>query len=232
LETTNTDIYIFEKLCPSILEDGVEEENQYRSKGDWNKCMNVRFRRLAEANVTREEIVECFKNCRLTDPSIEYLKLLHLHNVPIHIVSDSNTLFISTILEASNASQYITTIHTNPHFFTGNELSIGQYHPHSTCALTTCPKNICKGTIVKDVLASLGAVPPLKIFVGDGSNDYCACTMLGDGDLIFARKGFPLVKKLQGANNVPKSLIIEWDRSEEILLFLQRFFLISGMLMR
>lgn len=39
LEYHNTDLLIFEHLCPSILEQGGDEEAEYRSKGDWNGCM-------------------------------------------------------------------------------------------------------------------------------------------------------------------------------------------------
>lgn len=39
LEYHNTDVLIFENLCPSILEQGGDEEQEYRSKGDWNGCM-------------------------------------------------------------------------------------------------------------------------------------------------------------------------------------------------
>jgi len=188
LEFHNTDVYIFEKLQPKFLDEH-DEETEYRSRGDWNSLMNIRFKKLASTNITKEEIITCFENCLLSEPAIDYLKLFHQNNVPVHIVSDSNTLFISTILKASGVDNLVTKIHTNPHQFTGNELSIGKYHQNSICELQTCPKNICKGAIVKDVLQSIQTPPKIKIYVGDGSNDFCPCqTCFGLNDLIFAKK--------------------------------------------
>jgi len=223
LEYDNTDMLILEKLCPSILEHGGDEEMEYRKKGDWNGCMNRRFERLAEANVTKEDIIDCFRKCLLTENSLQYLKLFKEHNIPVHIISDSNTLFIEAILESSNALQYISSIHTNPHAFVGNKLTIGKYHEESNCHINTCPRNICKGAVVKGILEKLDAEelkPQMKIYVGDGSNDYCPCTIFGENDLIFAKKNYPLHKKILNNQGDVKSRVVEWEHSLEILQYL------------
>lgn len=224
LEYHNTDLLIFEHLCPSILEQGGDEEAEYRSKGDWNGCMNRRFVRLAEANITREAIVECFRKYVLTENSMQYLKLLKQHNIPVHIISDSNTLFIQEILEASGATQYIASIHTNPHTFVGHQLTIGRYHESSDCLINSCPRNICKGAVVKSILEKLQnesqQTPLMKIYVGDGSNDYCPITTFGAQDLIFAKKNYPLHKKIQSNRDDVKSRVVEWEHSLEIFQYL------------
>lgn len=220
LESANTDVIIFEKLLPSILDERSDEE-EYRSNGDWNGLMNMRFQKLNQSKITKEAIIRIFEECLLTESAINYLKLFYENNVPVHIISDSNTLFISTILKASGVDHMITAIHTNPHSFDGDQLLLGRYHNDSQCEIESCPRNICKGRAVKDILSQLPHQPKIKIYVGDGGNDYCPVkTTFTDRDIIFAKKNYPLHKKLKSDEEI-KAAIIEWTKSNEILDYLQ-----------
>jgi hypothetical protein len=76
---------------------------------------------------------------------------------------------------------------------------------------------------VKSILAKLQAdsqTPLMKIYVGDGSNDYCPCTTFDDKDIIFAKKNYPLHKKILTNRDDVKSRVVEWEHSVEIFHYL------------
>jgi len=217
LENANTDIFLFEKLRPDLIQ-------KLSSEVPSNAAMNNRFRLLTESGVTKSDIIECLSNLTLTDPSIKYLKLLHQHNIPIHLVSDSNLLFISTILQSSKAHQFFQTINTNNYHFEGNQLVIGQSDfgfpgsPHQ-CNRENCEPHMCKSKIMVDILKSSNSLNTPKIYIGDGQNDFCPCTHLSEQDYIFARKDFSLHKKIQKHKEV-KAKVVVWENSEDIFNYL------------
>jgi len=52
------------------------------------------------------------------------------------------------------------------------------------------------------------------IYVGDGSNDVCACILLDSNSHIFARKGYSLDKLI--GNLKPKATVHLWETYEEL----------------
>jgi hypothetical protein len=78
---------------------------------------------------------------------IELLHFLHQHNCEIKILSDSNMIFIETILKSSNVAHLFSEIITNSaHFDEKGRLIIGSYHnPQNPHDCQSCSTNLCKG---------------------------------------------------------------------------------------
>ncbi|PIK58483.1 hypothetical protein BSL78_04616 [Apostichopus japonicus] len=62
-----------------------------------------------------------------------------------------------------------------------------------------------------------------RIFViGDGGNDFCPCKLLTENDVIFPRKGYRLIKKLErlsksGDEEPVLASIVPWEDGEDLL---------------
>lgn len=73
--------------------------------------------------------------------------------------------------------------------------------------------------MVKSILGKLEAEqlkPSMLIYVGDGSNDYCPISAFGEQDVVFAKKNYPLHKKILNNPLDIKSRVVEWEHSVEI----------------
>jgi pyridoxal phosphate phosphatase PHOSPHO2 len=116
------------------------------------------------------------------------------------ILSDANTLYISTFLARHGLTAHFADVHTNPATVAADgglvrlAPAVPPGAPHG-CAL--CPPNLCKGAVLRRWRAA-AAPAAAWLYVGDGGGDVCACLQLGAGDVVFARAGFPLAKALQG----------------------------------
>ncbi|KAJ7549709.1 hypothetical protein O6H91_07G064100 [Diphasiastrum complanatum] len=140
---------------------------------------------------TISDIEECLKTAPLHPEMIRAVKFAAESGCDLHIVSDANTVFIQTILEAYKLSTYFKKVHTNPaHLDDFGVLRILPYHssdmePHG-CLL--CPPNMCKGSIVDKIrMEELASSEFCTIYIGDGSGDYCPSLRLTDEDHVFAR---------------------------------------------
>lgn len=113
--------------------------------------------------------------------------------VDLRVLSDANVHYITTILEAQNLRHLFDRIISNHADFEGERLRVRPFHGHE-CG--TCPANLCKGTIMQQWLGegSYGRV----VYVGDGSNDFCACKALPSGSFILARRNYRLHRLLSG----------------------------------
>lgn len=101
------------------------------------------------------------------------------------IVSDSNDLFIETILEANGLRDRFKEIHCN-------RIVRGSLIPYGSHNCLKCFKkpNMCKGLIIDHLRIAHG--DKKFIFVGDGANDYCATTRLLSGEVSLVRAGYKL----------------------------------------
>jgi Putative Phosphatase len=81
---------------------------------------------------------------------------------------------------------------------------------------------MCKGHIL-DTHRSNGHVqqPPgynLVVYIGDGSNDMCPALRLKPEDLVLARRGFSLAKRIAKPDeNKPVAKVVLWDDGFDIL---------------
>lgn len=147
----------------------------------------------------------------LTQIGVQRLKELlsdikiRVKNIPHNsiIVSDSNDLFINTILEANGLKGAFKEIHCNRIV----KNSLVPYGSHS-CTNPICAKkpNMCKGMIIDNLRKKYTTK---IIFIGDGANDYCATTRLLSNEFALVRAGYKLDELLPIDVRFPR-----WDSYE------------------
>lgn len=114
----------------------------------------------------------------------------------VHILSDSNTVYIEQVLHAYCLSNLVSSVTTNPaHYDDKERLHVQRFTP--ACkphGCDRCPVNLCKGRVVDAMPRSEGV---RRVYVGDGGNDYCPATRMLADDVVFAREGYSLAKKIR-----------------------------------
>jgi len=118
------------------------------------------------------------------------------------ILSDANEVFIRSVLAHHGLTYLFDRIVTNPAWFRGDRLVIEPYCPFDLpggehgCVRPQCPRNMCKGRLLREVLhagwaerraaaavaeAGGGSTRPAThvMYLGDGTGDLCACMQLG-----------------------------------------------------
>lgn len=110
----------------------------------------------------------------------------------------------------------------------GQRLVIACRHPTDApphgCRL--CPSSLCKGA----ELAAIQSTRQYKrvVFCGDGANDICPATRLGEKDVVLARRGHALGNYVQNAPHTPGAAPIVaqvhlWDNHEQLAALVRRF---------
>lgn len=144
-------------------------------------------------------------------------------NTDCIVISDSNTIFIDWILNASGLRAAVDQVFTNP--ATINEsgyMEVQHYHSHDC---ERCPVNLCKRKVLELYLSDQlkrGLEYQHIFYVGDGGNDLCPTSCLREGDVVMPRKGYTLEKLLtrQGSQQEDVSLrakVVAWSTGAEIL---------------
>lgn len=203
--------------------------NSY-SEGKYNEQMQRVLAYLAQQGVTESAIHSEIKNIPETPGLTALLDFLRANKRQFEcvVMSDANSYFIETWLMHAGARQLFLQIFTNPaHFDASGRLVLGPHHAHSC---PSCPDNMCKQRILHDYLARRGKErgrPFQRVFyVGDGANDVCPCTALGETDVAFARKGFPMHTLLVGLQEKQphevKVKVHPWSRGEDVVEYLQQ----------
>jgi pyridoxal phosphate phosphatase PHOSPHO2 len=220
----NSDIHV-NKLFPSEEERLTAEKN--RSQFDcWTDRMQEIFRQLHKHHIKEHDYIQNMEEIPLTNGFSHLITYLHsLPNSHLIIVSDSNLVFINTILKHHHLDQAFQDIFTNPAYFNKDDqcLIIEQYG-QQTCP--TCPSNMCKREIIEKYLRTKFSEEIPVLFIGDGHNDVCAAKNLRTGDLVCARSGYRMAKELKqegelGKNNKLQANFFEWNDGKEIEDFIK-----------
>ncbi|OAD80420.1 hypothetical protein PHYBLDRAFT_161062 [Phycomyces blakesleeanus NRRL 1555(-)] len=200
------------------------------SPEQWEICLAQRGRvsidtmdeaicKLQDQGITKSQFEKVLK----TIPMLWVNLKLNANNTRVLIVSDANTFYIETILEAYNVRNLVTDIITN-RFYTDSH---GRFRidrrtpasgPQHNCP-QGCSANLCKGMELTRYIETHGPFSKV-MYVGDGKNDYCPCTHLRDTDRVFARSGRALSNLLapgsEHAGKV-KANITFWETSDTVL---------------
>ncbi|MBA0774798.1 hypothetical protein Gotri_009982, partial [Gossypium trilobum] len=146
-----------------------------------------------------EDIAAVLKRSPIHPRIVEAIKSAHALGCDLKNVSDANTFFIETILEHHGLKECFLEINTNPGFVDQQgRLRIFPHHDFTKsshgCQHPSCLPNMCKGTVIERIQASLSMEDPkkTKIYLGDGLGDFCPSLKLGDGDYVMPRKDVPV----------------------------------------
>lgn len=218
----NSDLYV-RKLAPQgKIPQHIRE--LYSNNG-WTEYMASIFEFLFQNGTTPEQILSCMTEIDFTEGMPQLLKFLgENEHFDIIIISDSNSVFISHIMKHAGYDHYVDETYTNPAKFSdAGCLTLEYYHHQDWCQLST--KNLCKGHILLDHIQkqkSLGVNYSTVAYVGDGSNDLCPGLKLNTGDILFARTGFSLMKKIAKGEYQVDARVVSWESGVDILKELQK----------
>ena len=137
------------------------------------------------------------------------------------LLSNSNTVYIETILSHHKLDQLFDEIVTNPAAFQPDGTLKLQRRVPTTAVqhgcTVGCSANMCKGAELDAFLTRNGGREAFEriVYVGDGGNDYCPVTRLQEKDLALVRKFRGLQTRIAREGGV-KAGIKYWNGAWEL----------------
>lgn len=215
----NTDQLAIEKLQPDLLESHLKNRELVKEIG-WTEVMNLSLSELARRGFTPTDILDAVSKCHFPDATLQSLQTVASHPQASNaIVSDSNTEFIRVCLENSNATDlFADGIFTN--LGVVRDEKVIQVVPYTTTkdaphTCISCPSNLCKGVVLNNLIEKRTEFSRV-VYIGDGSNDFCAALQLRPADIVLFRKGFSLERKINRASASLQATPIGWNSPEEL----------------
>ncbi|KAI8639481.1 phosphatase phospho-type [Parasitella parasitica] len=225
----DSDYWTIHSLSPEIWQEVCDK----RLEIQWTDLMDHALCRLQEAGFTIDDIAAALSNIPFTEEMRNVLMDLKSRNVPVILLSDANTFYIETILNAYNVSDCVTEIVTNPSYKDGQgRLRVQRYisasAPQHNCQ-NLCSLNICKGKELDQIIERYGGGGSLKkiAYTGDGKNDFCPATRLRKTDAFFMRqeKGLERHFSLVPADKQRIcSQFIYWNKPETVWESMPKYF--------
>ena len=217
---------IIDKWCDYCAMNVVPQLNLKAKEGEmmeeftlWITMMNHVMKTQHEHGATPEDVLRVLNEIEIIEPMKKTLEKIREHPlVDAIIVSDANSIFIRTILENHNLADVFKKVYTNPsHFNEFGCLEINHYHAHCCIRCRRNP-NLCKGLIMHSIAEERHTYSRI-IYVGDGSNDYCAAVHLSPRDHVVARKGCGLAEEINKERPPPSFDVVDFtDPQAEVLL--------------
>ncbi|KAK5935868.1 hypothetical protein CgunFtcFv8_021185 [Champsocephalus gunnari] len=218
----NSDTWVIRSLPSQTLPDSVKKS--YR-KGHWTEFMGKVMKYIGEQEVSPDSIRSVMETIPFTAGMKDLLTFISEHKSTIDciVISDSNSLFIDWIIQASGFHAAIDQVYTNPAKF--NELGymeVQNYHSHDC---DQCSVNLCKKKVLEVYLSEQsdrGVEYEQVFYSGDGRNDFCPTSCLRGSDFVMPRKGYTLEKLLvtlqdQKDNSSLRAKVIAWSSGTDIL---------------
>lgn len=176
----------------------------------WIDLMNHVMRLQYEHGCGREDVIALLESIELIESMrLSLDKIIANKSTDVVVISDANILSIQTILNKYNYSQHVT-VYSNPATFDDKgQLVVSPYHSHCCIRCHSNP-NMCKGLIIHGIMSE--RTYSKVVYVGDGSNDYCAAMHLLPRDHVVARKGYGMAKRIvQDGKPPPQVDIVDFE---------------------
>ncbi|KAL7406107.1 hypothetical protein ABVT39_013171 [Epinephelus coioides] len=218
----NSDTWVVRCLPDQTLPDSVK--NTYR-KGHWTEFMGRVMNYIGDQQVSADRVRSVMESIPFTPGMSDLLTFISEHKSTIDciIISDSNTMFIDWILQASGFQAAVDQVFSNPAKVNDHGYMEVQHHHSHDCK--RCPVNLCKKKVLELYLSEQadGGVEYERIFyAGDGGNDLCPSTCLRGHDVVMPRREYALEKLLaklekQKDNAFLRAKVIIWSSGTDIL---------------
>lgn len=189
---------------------------------NWAKTMQIVYEKMKEEKIDINQVKKIIEDMPFNPGFPEIFELIRTNKERFEsiIISGANTLFIQWLIEHHKLHDVFPKFFSNiaePH----QELliKITQAHEHEC---KRCDKSQCKNRIMKEYLKEIqyeeGNYDHV-LYIGDGSNDYCAGLVLGENDYLFAREGFSLHKMLYKKDMLKdmKCKVVPWKDGYQVL---------------
>ncbi|KAJ9111438.1 hypothetical protein QFC19_001207 [Naganishia cerealis] len=194
-------------------------------------------------DVVAECMVDLAKDGKTQEEILDALRILPLHpamkravtalqsrspDTTFLCISNSNEIYIDTILKEHGLESLFHTILTNPAHWSEEDrncLLVGRRIPadspnQHTCQVG-CLVNMCKGDELESWLQKNGKKMDdfeKIVYIGDGGNDFCPLLRMRAQDLCLVRKGFELDLRIkeEGKSAGLKADVKYWTGAWEI----------------
>lgn len=188
----DTDRYVHEVLCPPLR---AELQRRKSSEQFTDLCASLLVK-LHSQGFRPDDIRSALQTLPF-HPGVKrgVTNLKAAGQTTFFLLSNSNTVYIDTILTHHKLGSLFDEIVTNPAAFNDDGALILKRRVLATdekqhgCKVG-CSANMCKGAELEAFLERNGGRETFEriIYVGDGGNDFCPVLRLGTGDVAFVRK--------------------------------------------
>ncbi|EJD02866.1 uncharacterized protein FOMMEDRAFT_107885 [Fomitiporia mediterranea MF3/22] len=217
LADQDTDRWIFEVLAPHLR----RKMKDLKSTVQWTDLVAQSLCEVYAEGKSREDIENALKIIPFHPAMVRALKKLKNRSdldTTFFILSNSNSVFISTILEEKGITSLFDKVVTNPAEWEPTGLlklrrRVDPSGPQHNCKIG-CSPNMCKGDELDAFLKEHDTYDRV-IYVGDGSNDFCPVIRLREQDLILCRTYRGLQRRIEGEGGV-RCQIKYWGGAWEV----------------
>ncbi|KAF8549234.1 hypothetical protein OG21DRAFT_1500553 [Imleria badia] len=228
----DSDRWVMEVLAPDLRRKMRDRPREPGTTVQWTDLVAECLRELSqpERGVHRHDIEHALRQIPFHPAmkrGIQLLKNPASLDTTLFILSNANTFFINTILQHQGIRDLFDTLITNPADFSDPDhphrlvlrRRVGPNDPPHKCTVG-CDENMCKG---QEITRYLDANAPYDrvIYVGDGSNDFCAVLRLRSQDVVLCRRFRGLERKIAdehacGAASRLKCTVEYWSGAWEV----------------
>lgn len=164
----------------------------------WVSLMGRCFQALHAEGIDQAAYTRALQHISVPAPLHSAVQHLGAVGVECSIVSGGNMFFIESVLHHVGLRQCFARVEAYPASFDPHGCLRIYDHPLGSGPCQSCAVNaMCKGLI----LSGWPAHCHRTVFVGDGSNDLCACLALARDDVALVRDGFTLSRLLEKEEN-------------------------------
>ncbi|TFL01568.1 phosphatase phospho-type [Pterulicium gracile] len=197
----DTDRWIFEVLAPDLR----RKMKDLKDEIQWTDLVAQSLRELHGRGGTRQQIEDALRIMPFHPAMVRGVTALKANtskaDTSFLCLSNSNSVFISTILEDKNLQTLFTEIVTNPAEFQSDGLlklrrRVDPDGPQHSCQIG-CSPNMCKGEELDAFLERHGKAFDRIVYVGDGGNDFCPILRMRSTDIVFCRNFRGLQKRIE-----------------------------------
>ena len=212
LVNENSDTYVIQQLDGAGKVIAGVKQRMCQPGGQWTQTMEWAVGELHAAGHSPSAISNALVSLPILDGALEAVSAAKASGAEQRILSDANTVYISTILDARGLVEAFGEVVTNSASFD----SAGRLHvrPHQPTSLPhdcpLCPANLCKGAVLDEWLRA--SRPSRCVYVGDGNGDFCPATRLRAGDVVLARQAphDALLRRCRQEPDAVRATIVEW----------------------
>jgi len=215
----NVDFFIPFNLWKGEERELKEYYRAYEERGlTFTQHMSDVLEKLYEQGTTLKDYENQLDIIPVFPQNIACIQRLGELGIEQKVCSDANQYFIETFLDSKELRGYFTEILTHPTEIQDGKVVVTQWtdvHPLTTTHPHRTGDHMCKFEIMQEVISTY-EIPPLIIYVGDGSGDFPAVTALGSESHAFVRKGMSLERKCNQYPNDYTCNIHLWENGAEL----------------